>query len=61
VLQAGRVFDVTDNDSDLGLQFSRVNVIRNGVKVGTATGKKNAQPAVGRLDFHVIDGCALSG
>jgi hypothetical protein len=38
VLQAGRVFDVTDNDSDLGLQFSRVNVIRNGVKVGTATG-----------------------
>ena len=57
MLQTGRVFDVTDNNRDLGLQFRRLDFICNGVKIGAAAGEKNAEPTVGRLDFgHSTEG-----
>src|ERR1051326_761245 len=57
VFQTWCGFDVTDNNSNLGLQFPRYNAVRNDVEIRPAAGKKNAEPTVGRTDFHF---CATS-
>jgi len=49
-----RRLDITDDDCNLSPQCSGRDPFRYGFKVGAAAGKKDAEPAVGRLDVQLI-------
>src|SRR5579862_4074712 len=61
MFQAGCAFDITDDNRNFRVQLTGGNVVGDRVEIGAAAGKENAEPTVGRLDLHFIDGCALSG